>query len=66
LLSLVAATTCHIFKQPNVSYSLDAFFHNGEKAWLGIVATGIPVPDGLFMLSDALVIQRKALELISF
>jgi len=33
LLSLVAATTCHIFKQVNASYSMDTFLHGGE--WSG-------------------------------
>jgi hypothetical protein len=40
LLSLAAATTCHIFKQQNVFYSLDAFLRDGENTWFGIVATG--------------------------
>jgi len=40
----------------------DQIYH-GDVAPL---VNAIPVPDGLFMLSDALVIQRKALGLISF
>ena len=40
----------------------DQIYH-GDVAPL---VNGIPAPDGLFMLSDALVIQRKALGLISF
>jgi hypothetical protein len=48
---------------------MEQFTPTQDQIYHGDVAplvNGIPVPDGLFSLGDALVIQRKALGLISF